>query len=170
MASPPFSASTATCWPLRRDRQRRGRAARALAVDMRAFIARLPEAEKTDLLCRSVLGNNPAVIAEIRHRWLATRAGSQKAEKDSAALDGPRPPGRGRGPCGRNGGICKRNGRQPSAPGEQNRKNRLERRLAALSGRETRHGARSRRSLRGSAGRVRSGRRRAEGPPHTRRA
>ena len=35
-----------------------------------------------------------------------------------------------------NGGVCRRNGRQPSAPSRRNRKIELERRLAALSGRE----------------------------------
>jgi hypothetical protein len=49
--------------------------------DMKRFIARLPEAERTDLLCRSVLGNAPSVTAEIRRRWLAAEAGSQQAEK-----------------------------------------------------------------------------------------
>jgi hypothetical protein len=49
--------------------------------DTRAFIARLPEAEKTDLLCRSVLGNNPSVIAEIHRRWLSTKVSSEQAEK-----------------------------------------------------------------------------------------
>jgi hypothetical protein len=104
--------------------------------DMRAFIARLADAEKTDLLCRSVLGNNPEVTAEIQRRWLAARMDSQKAEK----------PGRRRAArdllreaeahaSERRRLQAERDAAERARRAEQERID-LERRLAALSGRE----------------------------------
>ncbi len=104
--------------------------------DMRAFIARLPEAEKTDLLCRSVLESDPTVIAEIHRRWLAAKVGSQPPEKPVRRLTardllteaGARASERRRLRAERDAAERARRAEQEGIE--------LDRRLAALSGRE----------------------------------
>jgi hypothetical protein len=104
--------------------------------DMRAFITRLPEAEKTDLLCRSVLGNNPTVVAEVRRRWLAARASGQRAEKPVRRWTARDLLGEAEAHASERRRLqAEREAAERAKRAEQERIE-LERRLAALSGRE----------------------------------